>query len=156
MIIVHCKALQIAMKRIDRVVGRSICIRRKHFLHNPGQVGNVPNLAMVCYSDEKRNLMIEKTMSRQNEHSLFYLVWRKYHVCRTTQHALYFLWKKCNFRERIRIMCCIFLTIFNIAIRDSLAYRELSITRIFTHWGWDKMAAISQTTLSNAFSWMKL
>ena len=25
-----------------------------------------------------------------------------------------------------------------------------------THWGWDKMAAISQTTLSNAFSWMKM
>ena len=25
-----------------------------------------------------------------------------------------------------------------------------------THWGRDKMAAISQTTLSNAFSWMKL
>ena len=25
-----------------------------------------------------------------------------------------------------------------------------------THWGWDKMAAFSQTTLSNAFSWMKI
>ena len=25
-----------------------------------------------------------------------------------------------------------------------------------THWGWDKMAAISQTTLSNAFSWKKM
>ena len=25
-----------------------------------------------------------------------------------------------------------------------------------THWGRDKMAAISQTTLSNAFSWMKM
>ena len=25
-----------------------------------------------------------------------------------------------------------------------------------THWGWDKMAAVSQTTLSNAFSWMKM
>ena len=25
-----------------------------------------------------------------------------------------------------------------------------------THWGWDKMAAISQTTFSNAFSWMKM
>ena len=25
-----------------------------------------------------------------------------------------------------------------------------------THWGWDKMAAISQTTLSNPFSWMKI
>ena len=24
-----------------------------------------------------------------------------------------------------------------------------------THWGWDKMAAISQTTFSNAFSWRK-
>ena len=25
-----------------------------------------------------------------------------------------------------------------------------------TQWGWDKMATISQTTFSNAFSWMKL
>ena len=28
--------------------------------------------------------------------------------------------------------------------------------QIFTHWGRDKMDAISQTTLSNAFSWMKM
>ena len=25
-----------------------------------------------------------------------------------------------------------------------------------THWGWDKMDAISQTTFSSAFSWMKM
>ena len=25
-----------------------------------------------------------------------------------------------------------------------------------THWGWDKMAAIFQTTVSNGFSWMKM
>ena len=25
-----------------------------------------------------------------------------------------------------------------------------------THWGWDKMAAIFQTTFSNAFTWMKM
>ena len=25
-----------------------------------------------------------------------------------------------------------------------------------THWGWDKMAAISQTTFSNVFSWMNM
>ena len=27
---------------------------------------------------------------------------------------------------------------------------------VLTHWGLDKMATISQTTLSNAFSWMKM
>ena len=27
---------------------------------------------------------------------------------------------------------------------------------LLTHWGWDKMAAISQTTFSTAFSWMKI
>ena len=27
---------------------------------------------------------------------------------------------------------------------------------VLTHWGWDKMATISQTTLPNAFSWMKI
>ena len=29
-------------------------------------------------------------------------------------------------------------------------------TRPLTHWGRDKMVAVSQTTLSNAFSWMKM
>ena len=33
----------------------------------------------------------------------------------------------------------------------SLKWRE-----VLTHWGRDKMAAIFQTTLSNAFSWMKM
>ena len=27
---------------------------------------------------------------------------------------------------------------------------------LLTHWGWDKMAAIFQTTFSNVFSWMKM
>ena len=27
---------------------------------------------------------------------------------------------------------------------------------LLTHWGWDKMDAISQTTFSSAFSWMKM
>ena len=27
---------------------------------------------------------------------------------------------------------------------------------LLTHWGWDKMAAIFQTTFSNGFSWMKM
>ena len=30
------------------------------------------------------------------------------------------------------------------------------ITDPLTHWGWDKMAAVSQTTLSNTFSWVKM
>ena len=29
-------------------------------------------------------------------------------------------------------------------------------TRRLTHWEWDKMAAVFQTTFSNAFSWMKM
>ena len=35
---------------------------------------------------------------------------------------------------------------------DHLRYQGYLV--ILTHWGWDKMAAVSQTTLSNAFSWM--
>ena len=27
---------------------------------------------------------------------------------------------------------------------------------VLSHWGWDKMVAISQTTFSNAFSWLKM
>ena len=33
---------------------------------------------------------------------------------------------------------------------------ELNILILLTHWGRDKMAAISQTTLSNALSWKKM
>ena len=36
--------------------------------------------------------------------------------------------------------------------RDQIDQNSNSLT----HWGRDKMAAISQTTLSNAFSWMKI
>ena len=32
----------------------------------------------------------------------------------------------------------------------------LTVTLSLTHWGRDKMAAVSQTTHSNAFSWMKM
>ena len=32
---------------------------------------------------------------------------------------------------------------------------EVNIYQL-THWGWDNIATISQTTLSNAFSWMKM
>ena len=30
------------------------------------------------------------------------------------------------------------------------------VAMILTHWGWDKMDAIFQTTFSNTFSWMKI
>ena len=30
------------------------------------------------------------------------------------------------------------------------------LTEWLTHWGWDKMPTVSQTTYSNAFSWMKM
>ena len=40
--------------------------------------------------------------------------------------------------------------------RLSLAGRKPRISPALTHWGWDKMAAIFQTTFSNAFSWIKM
>ena len=33
---------------------------------------------------------------------------------------------------------------------------HIYVIYVNTQWGWDKMAAISQTTLPNAFSWMKM
>ena len=36
------------------------------------------------------------------------------------------------------------------------AHKSPNVWRHLTHWGRDKMAAISQTTFSNAFSWMKM
>ena len=35
-------------------------------------------------------------------------------------------------------------------------YAARSLDAVLTHWGRDKMAAVSQTTFSNAFSWMKM
>ena len=46
---------------------------------------------------------------------------------------------------------CIAITMGN--TRNSLNDQQ---PEPLTHWGQDKMAAVSQTTLSNAFSWMKL
>ena len=43
------------------------------------------------------------------------------------------------------------LTISTMNIHNSSNWIQL----LLTHWGWDKMAAISQTTFSSAFSWMK-
>ena len=37
-----------------------------------------------------------------------------------------------------------------------LGFNRISYIILLTHWGRDKMAAISQTTFSNGFSWMKL
>ena len=39
----------------------------------------------------------------------------------------------------------------------SLAILKISVTNMsLTHWGWDKMAAVSQKTFSNVFYWMKM
>ena len=43
--------------------------------------------------------------------------------------------------------------IIDIAVESTL---KPLISRTLTHWGRDKMAAVSQTTLSNAFSWMNM
>ena len=39
---------------------------------------------------------------------------------------------------------------------QSLTVSKHADIHVLTHWGRDKMDAISQTTLSNAFSWMKM
>ena len=41
------------------------------------------------------------------------------------------------------------------AARESFQYEDPLWVHL-THWGRDKMATVSQTTLSNAFSWMKM
>ena len=35
-------------------------------------------------------------------------------------------------------------------------YNIVACSHLLTHWGWDKMATIFQTTFSNAFPWMKM
>ena len=47
------------------------------------------------------------------------------------------------------LLCSVHLRIWNY-VAQSMMFSRL------THWGWDKMAAVLQATLSNAFSWMKM
>ena len=42
------------------------------------------------------------------------------------------------------------------AVKNMVAGKQEMGPQTLTHWGPDKMAAISQTTISNAFSWMKM
>ena len=39
---------------------------------------------------------------------------------------------------------------------SSVSHPISSLNSSLAHWGWDKMDTISQTTVSNAFSWMKM
>ena len=47
------------------------------------------------------------------------------------------------------------LTADHEGVFDKYVFRQQHFNTL-THWGRDKMAAVSQTTLSNAFSWMKM
>ena len=51
----------------------------------------------------------------------------------------------------------IFIQVNEFQKMPSVKWRPLVLgLHVLTHWGRDKMAAISQTTFSNAFSWMKM
>ena len=43
-----------------------------------------------------------------------------------------------------------------LAVKNMVAGKQEMGPQTLTHWGRDKMAAISQMTLSNGFSWMKM
>ena len=80
-------------------------------------------------------------------------------------HFLQLTWKNQNgfsfiFQENCN--CC--LLKINKKIYMKMYLKMLSVKwqpfclslNVLTHWGWDKMAAIFQTTFWNAFSWMKI
>ena len=58
-----------------------------------------------------------------------------------------------SYKTRPHIFCCALFC-------DWHSPREVTPkgygSKWLTHWGWDKIAAVSQMTLSNAFSWMKM
>ena len=49
-----------------------------------------------------------------------------------------------------------FQLLWHDTMRETLISGRAKWIQQLTHWVWDKMAAIFQTTLSNAFSWMKM
>ena len=75
--------------------------------------------------------------------------------------------KRCYKMNSLRVKYCIVIQLLNwnwfsrVKLTTTqlwfqiVAWRRQS-TSILTHWGRDKMDAISQTTFSNAFSWMKI
>ena len=77
-----------------------------------------------------------------------------------TQHVLeltYIIFGQMVMRLSIFIMGIPTLIRRHICIMRALMYSvECIFNRILTHWGRDKMAAVFQTTFSNAFSWMKM
>ena len=56
----------------------------------------------------------------------------------------------------ITILVSRLITIMGKALTKGQQYVKRFHVAVLTHWGRDKMAAVSQTTLSNAFSWMKM
>ena len=59
--------------------------------------------------------------------------------------------------ELLRVTDCLLRQLLLIAFTGERVYDDnFRATYNLTHWGRDKMAAISQTTLSIAFSWMKM
>ena len=76
-----------------------------------------------------------------NSHVLMHYPIKKY-----TAHAI---WSITDLYESLKLLSRF--------IQNCLNMRYLLLaSRSLTHWGRDKMAAISQTTFSNAFSWMKI
>ena len=70
-------------------------------------------------------------------------------MCMLSLNLLHFIITRCNISR-----ASIFLEISEEILNDHLSL--LSGSTILTHWGRDKMAAIFQTTFSNASSWMKM
>ena len=62
-------------------------------------------------------------------------------------HNCFWQWRYTNF-----IFVCIRTVHSSTPIADDVPLTKLYLT----HWGQDKMAAVSQTTLSNAFSWIEI
>ena len=75
----------------------------------------------------------------------------------------------CNFAHFRRLNVCIiktssFTTFLKpthkkqsyVYVIQTLRSLHHQMSQNLTHWGWDKMATIFQTTFSNAFSWMKI
>ena len=71
------------------------------------------------------------------------------------QNARHFVWtSKCQRRVRMQVQSGGIITWTDMTCHH--ISRSSDNGRALTHWGRDKMYAISQTTFSSAFSWMKM
>ena len=134
--------------------------RRVHSL-NPGRCGSNLKVSFSnsFYRTITRASAVRWFLGECHRPSLMKINWcncyiHEYYTANSLRTVFETIPEACTTRvsERSWILYLIWMTIYPVLYLNQLATEEILN---LTHWGRDKMAAIFQTTFSNAFSWIK-